>query len=217
MNIVQKWKNLMGYPIEWPPMDEQIALYRKYVTGRVLNAGSGRRKEVFETKLTKNMIHLDIVEDHQPHVVGDLHAIPFTDNTFDTIVNIGVMLHCQRPWHVVQEFKRVLKNGGIVICDTPFLQPIQKDPTDYYRFTQEGLRTLFEYYGFETLELHYMHGLTHVLGLVIYDWLRISVHLQWLKYLVFPCIYLLTKYVRQYKIWTCPSSNLLIARIHKTP
>jgi SAM-dependent methyltransferase len=217
MNFKKQWKHLLDDPVQWPPLDEQMNVYRQYIQGLVLNAGSGRRKQEFEAKSHGNMIHLDLVGAHRPDVVADLHALPFKDDVFDTLLNIAVLMHCERPWEVVQEFRRVLKNGGIVICDMPFLQPVQNDPTDYYRLTQEGLRALFEYYGFETLELHYMHGLSHVLGQIIYDWLRISVHLRWVRYLVFPLIYLFTKHIRQYRIWTCPSANVIVARIQKKP
>jgi hypothetical protein len=50
----------------------------------------------------------------------------------------------------VRELHRILKPGGIVHIDVPFIQGYHPDPTDYWRFTLDGLRLLCE--GFEELD-----------------------------------------------------------------
>ena len=44
---------------------------------------------------------------------------------------------------VAKEIHRVLRSGGIVYADTPFLQQVHEGPYDFTRFTDSGHRYLF--------------------------------------------------------------------------
>ena len=103
----------------------------------VLNAGAGK------AKITNNTINLDIVPFEDCDVVGDVNFIPFADNSFDGIVCCAVMQHCPEPSIVIKEFHRVLKSGGIVIADAPFVQPNCGPPNDYVRYSKEGIEYIF--------------------------------------------------------------------------
>ncbi len=53
---------------------------------------------------------------------GDVHHLPFADNTFDVVVSTWVIEIMADPRAVVQEFIRVIKPGGIVMyafCSLP--------------------------------------------------------------------------------------------------
>jgi len=60
-------------------------------------------------------------------------AIPFKDNVFDTVICTQVIEHVPRPWLVVHEIYRVLKEGGHLLLSTPFLYPYHLEPRDYFR------------------------------------------------------------------------------------
>jgi len=45
---------------------------------------------------------------------------------------------------VAGEIVRVLKPGGLAWCVAPFAHPVHADPSDYFRYTVEGLKTLFK-------------------------------------------------------------------------
>lgn len=54
-------------------------------------------------------------------VVGDLRDMPYPDGMFDLIVSWGVIEHFADPLIALQEFYRVLKDGGRVLVTTPNL------------------------------------------------------------------------------------------------
>jgi SAM-dependent methyltransferase/uncharacterized protein YbaR (Trm112 family) len=83
-------------------------------------------------------------------LVADAHAMPLADGSVDVVVVQAVLEHVMDPVRVVAEIERVLRPGGLVYSDTPFLQPYHADPTDWQRFTLPGHRLLF--HGFEEIE-----------------------------------------------------------------
>ncbi|MFQ5937729.1 MAG: hypothetical protein ACE5LB_15100, partial [Acidiferrobacterales bacterium] len=51
--------------------------------------------------------------------------------------------HVQSPFVAVQEAGRVLKPGGVALLASVMNFPIHSFPSDYWRFTHEGVRKLF--------------------------------------------------------------------------
>ncbi|KAJ5130044.1 uncharacterized protein N7515_006083 [Penicillium bovifimosum] len=47
---------------------------------------------------------------------GNIHALPFEDNTFDVVHVHQVLQHIADPIHALSEMRRVAKEGGIVAC-----------------------------------------------------------------------------------------------------
>jgi ubiquinone/menaquinone biosynthesis C-methylase UbiE len=70
--------------------------------------------------------------------------LPFKDNSFDVILSLAVLEHVKNPWIHANEMIRVLKPGGIIYADVPFLQPYHGYPHHYYNMTTAGLKNLFE-------------------------------------------------------------------------
>ncbi len=99
----------------------------------VLDVGAGGRRVV------DNVTAFDAVAMKGVDVVGDIHQMPFDDNSFDCVVCTGTLEHVADPWKAIREIRRVLKPGGIVHVDVPFMQAYHADPTDYWRFTIDGL------------------------------------------------------------------------------
>jgi SAM-dependent methyltransferase len=73
----------------------------------------------------------------------DMRSMPFSDSTFDVVLSDQVVEHIPDPWRAVGEAHRVLKEGGLAVHTTCFLNPIHRSPEDYSRFTPEGLKALF--------------------------------------------------------------------------
>ena len=110
--------------------------------GVVLNLGSGLGR--FDKKLEDlEMINLDIGIAPGVDVVADGHELPFKDSSFDCVFSNAVFEHMSRPWEAAIEVGRVLKPGGLVCINLPFLAVIHED-YDFYRFTEQGLRELFK-------------------------------------------------------------------------
>ena len=70
--------------------------------------------------------------------------MPFKDNSFDAVISLAVLEHVKNPWKHAEEMIRVLKPGGILYVDVPFLQPYHGYPHHYYNMTTAGLRNLFD-------------------------------------------------------------------------
>ena len=111
-----------------------------------------------------------------PHVVGDIHHLPFKDGAIHHIVCSAVLEHVMAPWKAAAEMHRVLWKGGRVFGFVPFLYPYHSDPLDYYRFTEHGIRYLFK--DFEAVRIASHGGYFHtvVCFLVGFRELRIRLY-----------------------------------------
>lgn len=84
---------------------------------------------------------LDKVPDYNPDMVGDIHDLPFEDNSVDALICIAVLEHVEEPQKAVKEMYRVLKPGGYCYIYAPFLfyyHPMKGYYGDFYRFTRDG-------------------------------------------------------------------------------
>jgi SAM-dependent methyltransferase len=78
--------------------------------------------------------------DYPEHNVLNL---AFPDDSFDMVLFDQVLEHVQGdPAHAIEELRRVLKSGRVLVCGTVLVYPIHGYPSDYWRFTPEGLRLL---------------------------------------------------------------------------
>ena len=108
---------------------------------RVLNVGSGN------TNLIDNrVVHLVIFKYEIIDVIADASALPFANNSFDAIYCHAVLEHTKNPFHVVDEFTRVLKGGGYVDIGIPFLFPFHDVPDHYFNVSTSGIKSLFKDY-----------------------------------------------------------------------
>ena len=108
--------------------------------GVILNLGAGERNIL--TGAT--WVGFDI----QPHanceIVGDAHDLPFQDESFDAVHTVSVFEHLRKPWRAAAEIVRVLRPGGVLFCSVPFAYPIHGSPYDFFRYTPDGLVSVFE-------------------------------------------------------------------------
>jgi len=77
-------------------------------------------------------------------VVSDIHRLALSDRVFDCVFCTGTLEHVRDPRQAVAEIHRIVRPGGIVHIDVPFIQGYHADPTDYWRFTLDGLKLLCE-------------------------------------------------------------------------
>jgi SAM-dependent methyltransferase len=75
----------------------------------------------------------------RPHVFADGAALPFADETFDTVLLLEVLEHVADARSVLANIARVLKPGGVLLLSVPFLYPLHDAPYDHRRFTAPGL------------------------------------------------------------------------------
>ncbi len=85
--------------------------------------------------------------EHDEDRTGDLLALPFADGTFDGVVLTEVLEHCTDPVGAVNQCRRVLKPGGLLLVTSPFLWPehgVEGEYRDYWRFTRHGWEFLLK-------------------------------------------------------------------------
>lgn len=98
--------------------------------------------------------------------VCDLAAIPVEDCRFSLVFFSQVLEHIAEPRAVLAELHRVLKPGGQIWASAPLFYEEHEQPYDFYRYTQFGLRRLFEEAGFRELEIDWLEG---YLGTISYQ------------------------------------------------
>ena len=79
-------------------------------------------------------------------IVCDASDLPFEDASFDLVICVAVLEHVLEPQRCVNEFHRVLSEGGMVYVTTPFMQQVHMGEYDFTRFTRSGHRWLFRYF-----------------------------------------------------------------------
>lgn len=70
------------------------------------------------------------------------HIIP--DERFNTIICTEVLEHVRDPFAAARELRRMVKQGGRVFVTTPLNFRIHGPLPDCWRFTEHGLRILFQ-------------------------------------------------------------------------
>lgn len=73
----------------------------------------------------------------------DVQDMQFDDQSFDAVVCWSILEHVPYPHKAIAELTRVLKPGGHIWVQLPFLFPYH-DAKDYWRVTPDGLRVWME-------------------------------------------------------------------------
>jgi SAM-dependent methyltransferase len=151
---------------------------------RILDVGAGGRR------ITPEIITFDAFPGPGVDIVGDIHAMPIPDDSFDCVFCTGTLEHVRDPWQAVREIHRVLTPGGVVHIDVPFIQGYHPDPTDYWRFTLDGLRLLCG--SFEELDAGVHIGPSCALVWVAREWADSSCKNRYLGNLFLALVAFLT-------------------------
>jgi SAM-dependent methyltransferase len=120
-----------------------------------------KNKILFDKKF--NYYGMDLIPVNNKNVlVGDicnseyLNDYPEFNNYFDFIYSNNVFEHLKKPWVAAENLTKMLKSNGIVVTIVPFSQRYHEDPEDYFRYTTQGVISLFnEYSDYEIIESGY--------------------------------------------------------------
>ena len=130
--------------------------------------------------------------------------LPISDKSYNSVLAINLFEHIFNIQNLIQEIYRILDDEGKLIGSTPFMKEYHSDPFDFYRYTQDFYKKMFEKVGFVNIELILVgQGLFHVVAENVGKLLKIKI----LRYLFWElCIgidKLLNKFYKNNKNYYC--------------
>jgi len=89
---------------------------------------------------------LDIDKNSGATFIGDIcrHNEFLPDGSYDFVVCTEVLEHTLQPFEAVREMRRLLRPGGLLFLTVPFNFRIHGPLPDCWRFTEHGIRALFD-------------------------------------------------------------------------
>lgn len=177
--MLKKLRKLLSQGAIWSPnLDTELLGVQRIglLKGSVLNAGCGWRdiSHLIEGKLINQDLAYENEQRTNVDIYSPLHQIPLENNSVDTILCIAVLEHVENPEEILPEFFRVLKPGGHLVASVPFLQPEHKIPTDFQRYTEDGLRRLMTHNGLKVVDLQPLFTVYHTLHWIVWEWLHLK-------------------------------------------
>ncbi len=84
----------------------------------------------------------------QPNLYANAQSLPLLGSSVDHALLLDVLEHLPDPERCLAEIYRILKPGGSLTIQVPFLYPIHDAPLDFHRWTQFGLVQAAQQHGF---------------------------------------------------------------------
>ena len=85
----------------------------------------------------------------RPDLYGDAQSLPLGDASVDHALLLDVLEHLPNPERCLVELHRVIKSGGSLTIQVPFIYPLHDAPLDFHRWTRYGLRQSARRSGFD--------------------------------------------------------------------
>ena len=63
--------------------------------------------------------------------------------TFQHVEAVSVLEHARKPWKLAAGIETCLERGGTLFVEAPFVWRVHGYPSDYWRFSIDGVRQLF--------------------------------------------------------------------------
>lgn len=136
-----------------------IGAHAPMFPGNVLEVGSydmnGSPRLLFSD--ANSYIGVDLNAGPGVDIVMDCHDLKFAEGRFDIVIDAERLEHDTDFFQSYREIFRVLRPGGHVIVTTRSWGGFHPHclPSDYWRFTEDGLRHLLTITGFEVLDVQY--------------------------------------------------------------
>jgi len=129
---------------------------KNYFKGKLLDLGCGEKPySLIYDEFIEESVGIDVP--NSPHsldptfIPARAEALPFHENTFDTVLCTEVLEHVDDFLKTLYEIHRVLKHRGKFILSIPFIYPLHEPPNDNLRFTYFGIFHSLEKVGFKIL------------------------------------------------------------------
>jgi SAM-dependent methyltransferase len=124
----------------------------------VLDLGCGTMPyRSFFTSRGARYVGADI--DGTPDILIDAQgALPLASDSVDFVVSFQVLEHVRNVPGYLSTIRRVLRKGGSMFLSTHGVWPYHPHPTDYWRWTRDGLRVTLEDAGFKVRRMTALCG-----------------------------------------------------------
>ena len=164
----------------------------KYLQGTngssyILDLGAGRSpyQEYINRVRYPNLISLDFAPFEGINVTADLNAaLPFRGETFDVVILSNVLEHVIDPRSTLEESCRVLKQGGIVIGQTPFLMGLHDEPYDFYRYTAYSIKQLLTVANFKGIHVEELSSTEAMLEELTQQFFSFHTRTKWNRFVI---------------------------------
>ena len=123
--------------------------------GTLLDLGCGEMpyRPIFEARMAR-YLGADLPRNARADIsVDESGRVPMPDESVDVVLSSQVLEHVSSPQTYLAEAHRVLKPKGAMLLSTHGHWMFHPDPTDYWRWTGDGLRRQLESAGFEVASL----------------------------------------------------------------
>jgi SAM-dependent methyltransferase len=116
-----------------------------------VGCGSMPYKRLFAPHVER-YIGVDIAENEAADIHLTALGIPIDDAYADLLLSTQVLEHVDSPEMYLRECYRILKKGGLLVLSTHGYWVYHPCPTDYWRWTSDGLSTTIARAGFNKVE-----------------------------------------------------------------
>ena len=133
---------------------------------KMLDIGGRARSGYRHSKSFKqcDVTIVDIIGDESVDVVTDVHRMSddLGFERFDFAICISVFEHLVMPWKAAVEINKVLKPGGLLMIQTHQTVGLHDLPWDYYRFSDQSWKGLFNNRTGFSIEKTLMSSFQHI-------------------------------------------------------
>jgi SAM-dependent methyltransferase len=160
----------------------------KFASGNLLDLGCGKAPlfEFYKNKVnsvtTADWENCEHGINYIDHFCDINLALPFQDNSFETVVLSDVLEHLSNPEFTITEINRILKPNGFLLMNYPFHYGLHEIPFDYCRYTKFRIKSWINHNEMEIVYQTELGGLNDILEHAI---LRILKQLKGGRYLSF--------------------------------
>ena len=96
-------------------------------------------------------VRLDMNPDFKPDVAAFVTEMPFKDNSVDRVASNSLFEHVAYPHEIIRESYRILRPGGMMYVNVPFVFTQHGCPHDYLRYVPEYFQHVCRDVGFEVV------------------------------------------------------------------
>lgn len=136
-----------GEPVGRYYIEEFLKENSQYITGRCLEFGDARYESFFPAVTKYDVVSIQpgpnvtfVCDIHKPDIIPP--------ETYDSIICTQVFEHLAHPETAAKAMFKILRPGGALLLTAPFINIIHYVPTDFRRFTPDGLKLILEDAGF---------------------------------------------------------------------